>query len=251
MDEEAVKEAALNVLLSWTKEAVAPSCIHPQNRLLWDNGNVESPLRISCSAPNQACVVEHVQILSVGLKNAAHAKVVVGDTTGFLVFLHIEGRFQCISGAFGAITANPITPKHTMDVASMVWDGYCDANTSCRGDLMANVFHDKCRLTFVDGAKSLHIIDKQAFCDMVTNRYSMEVHQPFAHLKDSVGEKSTLISIDFATPNVAMVTLKVGHPPYLWTDLLTCMKIGPQWWIVHKSSCHEAFFKVGDETSTT
>lgn len=47
-----------------------------------------------------------------------------------------------------------------------------------------------------------------------------------------------------------MVTLRVGHPPCLWTDLLTCCKVVtsphdnqllPRWWIMHKSSCHEDF----------
>ena len=36
-----------------------------------------------------------------------------------------------------------------------------------------------------------------------------------------------------------MVTLKVGHPPMLWTDVLTCARLGERWWIVAKSSCSE------------
>jgi hypothetical protein len=87
----------------------------------------------------------------------------------------------------------------------------------------------------------------------VTLRYAMDAHRPYEHWKDRAREKTTLISIDFATPDLAMVMLKIGHPPFLWTDLLTCMKIdksidkdddtsSKQWWIVHKSSCHEAFF---------
>lgn len=244
MDELAVKEAAINVLGAWAKGETASTNIHPQLRLLLgDSGTIISKL-----TPTQEFSVEHIQILSVGLKNAAQAKIATADNiAGFLVFLHVDGRWQCISGAFGTKIPVPITPKDTMDVTSMVWDGYCDANASCRGDLMAKVFHNQCRLTFVDETDSLRVMDQKTFCEMVTNRYAMEAHKEFAHLKDSVAEKSTLISIDFATPNVAMVILKVGHPPFLWSDLLTCMKIDSQWWIVHKSSCHEDFFRDGEE----
>ena len=41
--------------------------------------------------------------------------------------------------------------------------------------------------------------------------------------------------------------LKVGHPPMLWTDVLTCARLGGsgsggssnRWWIVAKSSCSQ------------
>jgi Putative lumazine-binding len=124
----------------------------------------------------------------------------------------------------------------------MVWDGYCDANNSCRGDLMKRCFHEQCRLTYVDDSDNLQIMDCDSFCHMVTHRYTLDAHKPYEHWKDSARDKTSLISIDFATPDLAMVMLKVGHPPFLWTDLLTCMKIdSARWWIVHKSSCHEDF----------
>jgi hypothetical protein len=59
-----------------------------------------------------------------------------------------------------------------------------------------------------------------------------------------VGDGDTLVSMEFVTPQLAMVILKVGHPPFLWTDLLTCARIcehgNKRWWIVHKSSDSES-----------
>jgi hypothetical protein len=209
--------------------------------------------------PAKAMSVDHVQIVSVGLKNAAQAKVSVDKTAGFLVLLYLEDRWQCISGAIGAVVAGndttPIAPKDIMEVTGMVWDGYCDANSRCRGDLMKRYFHDQCRLTYATDNRhdGVQILDCDTFCHMVTLRYTMDAHRPYEHWKDRARDKTTLISIDFVTPDLAMVMLKIGHPPFLWTDLLTCMKIdnstdkdddtpSKQWWIVHKSSCHEAFF---------
>ena len=60
--------------------------------------------------------------------------------------------------------------------------------------------------------------------------------------------QDTLISVAFAAPDVAMVVLKVGHPPMLWTDVLTCAIVGGKWWIVAKSSCSEPLLK--DEART-
>ena len=79
------------------------------------------------------------------------------------------------------------------------------------------------------------------FLAMVGDRYSAPMHAPYAHLRDDprAAAGDTLLSINFATPDLATVVLKVGHPPCLWTDLLTCARFGGQWWIVAKSSCKE------------
>jgi hypothetical protein len=279
MEEQAVAAAALDALQTWTNagESTSPSSstgtssssssIHPNVRLFHNNNVAMFASRLP---PAQTISVDHVQILSVGLKNAAHAKVTVDETAGFLVLLYLKDRWQCISGAIGPVTKDtPITPKDTMEVASLVWDGYCDANGKCRGDLMRRYFHEQCRLTYASciddssnssgGDDGLRVLDCDTFCHMVTHRYTMGAHRPYKHWKDRAGDKTTLISIDFATPDLAMVMLKVGHPPFLWTDLLTCMRIdnnsndendddgdgaagtSKQWWIVHKSSCHEDF----------
>ena len=76
---------------------------------------------------------------------------------------------------------------------------------------------------------------------MVSERYTLPLHAPYAHLRDDprAAEQDTLMGATFSTPDVCMVVLKVGHPPMLWTDVLTCAKLGNKWWIVAKSSCNE------------
>ena len=77
---------------------------------------------------------------------------------------------------------------------------------------------------------------------MVVERYSLPLHQPYAHLRDDprVAAEDSLLSVSFAAPDLCMVVLKVGHPPMLWTDVLTCARpAGGRWWIVAKSSCSE------------
>ena len=99
---------------------------------------------------------------------------------------------------------------------------------------MAKVFHPKCRLTYTGGDGKVVIKSQDEFLAMVRDRYSTPMHAPYAHLRDDprAAAGDTLLSITFATPDLAMVVLKVGHPPCLWTDLLTCARIGGQWWIV-------------------
>ena len=64
----------------------------------------------------------------------------------------------------------------------------------------------------------------------------------------------TLLSVDFAGPGVAVVFLRIGYPPFLYTDVLSCLRVDhpvarrgeteprpPGWWIVAKSSVSEPF----------
>ena len=90
---------------------------------------------------------------------------------------------------------------------------------------------------------------------MVGNRWSMESHKPFAHLKNDsrISAADTLISIDFAGKDVAMVTLKIGYPPFLYHDVLLLLRLSKPvaerqgssagWWIVAKSSDHEPWME--------
>lgn len=188
----------------------------------------------------------------------------ISCVAGFLVLLlDRSSQWRCISAAFAVSsdTAERHTTKHLVkptdmkDVISCVWDGYCGANRACDGTKMAEVFHETCRLTYVDvstginvdhGDDGIRVWDCNRFCQKVTNRYTSELpHIPFAHLKDDplVASGDELLGVEFAesTPYVAMITLKVGHPPFLWTDLLTCAKLGTRWYIVHKSSTSEPF----------
>jgi hypothetical protein len=191
-----------------------------------------------------------VKVLNVGSKSAAsvHVGCIADDNErdilqGWLVLLLEDDQWKCISAAFSR-DDKVIRPEDFSAVNALTWDGYCGANRACDGVAMAKVFHETCRLTKVDGNGVVRILPQQDFCKKVKDRYSQEeVHIPYAHLQNDprAAERDTLLSIDFATSDLAMVTLKVGHPPFLWTDILTCAKINGQWWIVHKSSDCEPF----------
>ena len=108
---------------------------------------------------------------------------------------------------------------------------------------MAAAFHSTCRLTFI-GQDGVVVIPQHAFCDKVQNRYSDLIHEPYAALNDhpNVERHDTLLATEFVAPDLCLVTLKVGHPPRVWTDFLVCAKLAEgRWWIVHKASCNEEF----------
>jgi hypothetical protein len=220
----------------------------------------------------QAAAVQIVSSPQQQQQSSSSSSVVGGvpTTAGWMVLLrNCTHQWQCISGAFvvvGAPTTSSttnttttlpiprsvvVTPFDFQQVMSCVWDGYCMANRMCDGTAMANVFHATCRLTYVDDDDDgttdddgIRILDCTQFCQKVSNRYTSErPHIPYAHLRHDprVSFGDELLAIEFATPYVAMVTLKVGHPPWLWTDLLTCAQLGTTWYIVHKSSTSEPF----------
>ena len=192
-------------------------------------------------------------------------------------------------------TPSKVLPQDIVDVMKLTWDGYCAANRACDGHAMAKVFHPTCRLTYAVAAavaqhnnkndSSVHVKDQNEFCRMVTHRYDApssssspknssisNPHYAYRHLLQTdkndqglvVSQGDSILSVEFASPVIALVTLRVGHPPFLWTDLLTVAKLSsswkgdddksnsdtaaqqqqqqqqqPQWWIVHKSSCSE------------
>jgi hypothetical protein len=225
------------------------------------------------NAPQAAAV----QIVSSPQQQSSSSSFVVGGvptTAGWMVLLrNCTHQWQCISGAIVVVgvpttssttnttttTTLPIprsvvTPFDFQQVMSCVWDGYCMANRMCDGTAMAQVFHATCRLTYVDNDDDgttapddddgIRILDCTQFCQKVSNRYTSErPHIPYAQFRHdpraACGDE--LLAMEFATPYVAMVTLKVGHPPFLWTDLLTCAQLGTKWYIVHKSSTSEPF----------
>lgn len=223
----------------------------------------------SHSDSNMENVVEirSVRCLDVGSKDAAAVQArVCGDIYGWLVFLNCRLQldddeknssrvaWRCISAAFSIGTPAPERPSRPIlpheqwqSVTAMVWDGYCAANRACDGPkMLRDAFHATCRLTFCDDAAgTVQIKDAPAFAEMVASRYEAagSMHAPYRHLKDDprVSAEDALLAIDFCAPDCCLVVLKVGHPPCLWTDLLTCACIDGAWWIVHKSSCHEKF----------
>jgi hypothetical protein len=206
--------------------------------------------------------VKSVKILDVGSRSAAsvhigHAVSAASSSSGqqlhgWLVFLledghHHQGDWKCISAALSSTkAAKQIQPADVIKVVDLTWNGYRQANRDCDGTAMARAFHETCRLTYVLNGR-VEIIDQITFCNKVANRYKQEeAHRPYAHLQNdpcgAVGRQDSLLAVEFAASgDVAMVTLRVGHPPFLWTDLLTCAKIQGQWWICHKSSCNEPF----------
>jgi len=186
--------------------------------------------------------VRSVNVLGVGSKSAAAVHVGAAEWQGWMVLLLTGDLWTCISAAF-SMKVKAILPQDLEAVTRLVWDGYCAANRACNGEAMAKVFHETCSLTYAFAGVA-QIKDCPTFCHMVAVRYEEdERHIPYAYLQNDprVVAGDSLLAVEFATPDLAMVTLKVGHPPFLWTDLLTCAKLNGQWWIVHKSSCSEPF----------
>lgn len=190
-----------------------------------------------------------VHVLDGGL--AAEVQVQWDAHAGFLTLLQHAGRWVVIAAVTAPATSTRVTPADFGSVAAACWDEYGGANRACDADRMAKVFHPQCRLTYTGGdgdviegllePGDVVIKSQDEFLAMVRDRYSTPMHAPYAHLRDDprAAAGDTLLSITFATPDLAMVVLKVGHPPCLWTDLLTCARFGGQWWIVAKSSCKE------------
>lgn len=198
-----------------------------------------------------ACDLE-IQFIKAGKQSSSCIQIKIGrEFAGFFVFLQEKDGdamiWKCISVAVGVSNNGQILPSSYEQINLLTWDGYCHANRICDGNLMSQYFHRTCRLTYTDQDDRITICESKAFCEKVTGRYENEdPHKPYRHLKNDprLGDANTLLSIEFATPQLAMVKLKVGHPPFLWTDLLTCARITEnekiQWWIVHKSSDNES-----------
>jgi hypothetical protein len=156
----------------------------------------------------------------------------------------------------------PCLPIDFNGVMNCCWERYGKANRECNGNAMSQVFHPQCRLTYSnpkDG--TVTVVSSVDFCTMVSNRYSLPLHAPHAKYKDTawVSSRDTLLGISMVIPHLALVRLKVAHPPFLWTDLLVCAKLhrdendavsgtknDTAWWIVAKSSSSESFVKVDD-----
>jgi len=214
--------------------------------------------------------IRAVRRLDVGSQDAAAVQARIHEKVhGWLVLLkcRLVGEeandssartWRCISAAFSSSNQKPVRPGDVQGVTQLVWDKYGAANRACDGArMLAEAFHATCRLTFVsnDEGSLVQIKDAAEFGDMVTHRYtaSQSMHIPYAHLRDDprVAARDSLLSMEFATNDCCLVRMKIGHPPCLWTDLLTCVRLGTEWWIVHKSSCHEPFLTEEAAAGTT
>lgn len=254
-EQENVRNAVIQCLAMWTSKDESPSSdsLHPQACIVQvdstSEGNYTSqPGKIFRFSSSTSFHVPKIHIVSVGNQSLASALVTSDQYCGWIILLHF-GQWQCISATFSP-PRNTVTQQEHHEVIRLTWDGYCRANRACDGEQMATVFHEICRLTeAVDDAndgRTLFLKNQQEFCELVANRYNDPTnrHYPFRHLRDNpsvVARYDSLDAIEFATDRVALVTLRVGHPPCLWTDFLTVAKLSSRWWIVHKSSCADSF----------
>lgn len=249
-EEQLIRETARTALTEWLGQTVVSSSLHPDCCVgqVDADGSYRSQSGRDYRLDETIGTAEILAVrqLQIGTRSAAdvHARVVSSSSTAHLwmVCLRIAGQWQVISAAV-ADNSGAVTPSDFAAVTQLVWDGYCAANRACDGAAMAEVFHATCRLTW-SGGDELGLRDCPSFCGKVTTRYEHEApHIPYRHLKDDPRSRQgdSLVSIEFATPSLALVVLQVGHAPFLWTDLLTCAKIQDRWWIVHKSSCNEPF----------
>jgi len=143
----------------------------------------------------------------------------------------------------------PILPGEFGAAAGACWDGYVAAGRACDADAMSKVFHPACSLTFV-GDEGVVVVSSEAFCERVSGRWGMESHKPYAHLRDDprVASCDSLVSLDFAGPSVCRAMLRIGYPPFLYSDVLLLLKLSSEcrgrdggWWIVAKSSVNVPF----------
>ena len=140
-----------------------------------------------------------------------------------------------------------ITPVNLVGPATACWDEYCAANRACDGTAMAKIFHEQSRLMFVNEEGNIVQFSSLEFCQKVQDRYQREPHAQYAAWKDQIDVVSacdTLQGCSMICPNLALVRLRVAHPPFLWSDLLICAKLAKEndkWWIVAKCSDHEEF----------
>ncbi|GAX29276.1 hypothetical protein FisN_16Hu294 [Fistulifera solaris] len=260
VEQQKVHSSALQCLAVWMgkRDSSAETCLHAEALVLRveSNGTHASQagreFRFLTDDSSLNFHVTKIQIAPVGNQSLASALVTSSKYCGWIVLLNMGDQWQCISATFSPPSVCT-TPQDYQDVIQLTWDGYSRANRMCDGKKMATVFHPMCRLTEATDVcndtsttRSLFLKNQTEFCELVTKRYDdpNSRHYPFRQLKDDLSflsQYDSLLSIDFATDRVALVTLRIGHPPCLWTDYLTVAKISSQWWIVHKSSCSEPF----------
>ncbi|CAE8600851.1 unnamed protein product [Polarella glacialis] len=234
-----VREAAQSFLRSWScgePQSAHPSFVRYEATPSGLVGAADRPLL----GDDGSCSVLSVLVLEQGLAAAAH--VAYPGHAGWLTLLKGE-RWLVISAIVSAVVPGAVSPADVGALMGACWDGYCSANRACDGDKMAEIFHPLCRLTFATEEDTIVIMSQEDFVEKVRSRYETPMHRPYAHLRHDprAAAHDTLLGCSFATADVAMVTLKVGHPPCLWTDLLCCAKLMGRWWIVAKSSCSEPF----------
>jgi len=140
-----------------------------------------------------------------------------------------------------------VSPAEFVEVVHQIRDGYMESGRAGDAACMARTFHPMARLTFAEHG-SVCIINCADFCRRVGKRWESDLHRPFAHLRSDprIKQADTLLGVDFAGHDCALVTLKIGYPPCLYTDVLSLLDLRTDverggWWIVAKSSVKVPF----------
>ena len=207
-----------------------------------------------------------LQSLTVVSNTCACAKIRLVESlkivAEFITMLKEAESWKIISSVQSFTTPSApvrkIVPSDFTEVSTAVWDGYVAAGRAYDSVEMGKVFHPDCRLTFA-ADDTITIVSSNEFCRVVEKRWSMDAHAPFAHLKNDprISSADSLVSVDFAGPNVAMVMINIGYPPFLYHDVLLLLRLSQPvseregssagWWIVAKSSDHEPWMENEEE----
>ena len=153
-----------------------------------------------------------VSVLVLHAGNTAVAQVEWGSKrAGWLTLLLELGEWIVISAVSSSTSAAKSTPEDMAAAVKACWEEYGGANHACDGARMAEVFHPLCRLTFTGSDGSLVIKSQEAFVGMVSQRYTLPMHAPYAHLRGDprIPAADELLSAHLATPDVCMVVMKV------------------------------------------
>ena len=104
---------------------------------------------------------------------------------------------------------------------------YFDSSNESDGGAMAEVFHESAHLYMVgqDGA----LIDWDQ--DFFINRIKSRKESPTGHVFPIHNE---ILAIDFTSEDTAVVRLKIRVGDFLYTDILSFIRIEGTWWIIAK-----------------
>lgn len=159
----------------------------------------------------------------------------------FLVLLRDADGWRIISKAFigkpltqAQLAPRPPLPADFAAVAGAVWDGFVAANRAGDAEAMRRVFHKSARVTYAteDG---LRVMDLEAFAAHVRDRWTLPDHLPFARLRGEAraAGADTLLGVEFAGPDLALATVRLGFPPRLYTEALTLARLeGGVWQVI-------------------
>jgi len=218
---------------------------------------------VSIEFLGRACASAKVQIALPPAPESPTPTTTAVLYTDFLTLLRDDsidgGAWRVIAKIYSSaplddadVRADGVTPADFSDVTRAV-DGYCRSNRRCDGEGMARIFHPACCLTYaLPDHLGIVVCDADEFCRVrVAGRWEQPAHRPYAHLRGDprVAAADTLVSVDFAGPRACRVVLRIGCPPFLWTDVLLCLKLTAPvygrdgWWIVAKSSSSVPFLQ--------